>query len=409
LNSLKLETFNSFSKNEQEDAIQTVFEIYRSKNIYPIFYFNDEGIKNEIIRCFNRNVSFSGNTMDFKFTQGNTLLKFMFPNFQKAYSGIKDNCNYINSFDKFYDDEILKGVIRFQLRYDSPIPLRLLSVMSLYRDRPPTNFAPMRAKAIFEKYTPKNGIVYDFSSGFGGRMLGALTSKNNYKYIGVDPSSESFNNLNFLGEKIESALGKKNLFEIYRIGSEDYIGEKSSIDFAFSSPPYFNLEKYTDEETQCYNKYKDVDTWFNQYVVQTIKNIHIMLKSDGIYAVNISDFNLAKGNVFNFVRKWIEISEKIGFDNIEIINMKLSNRGGNKRPGTGGSNRKEEKIYVFRKVASGRAKNYINRDIPLFIKEKIKDYNKLISSAERIREEVINWSKEYSFENIDKVFEKPLE
>jgi len=47
------------------------------------------------------------------------------------------------------------------------------------------NFLPIRAKAIYERFCPENGYVYDYSAGFGGRMLGALSSKNNYTYIAV--------------------------------------------------------------------------------------------------------------------------------------------------------------------------------------------------------------------------------
>ena len=33
-----------------------------------------------------------------------------------------------------------------------------------------------RAKIIFEHYCPKNGTIYDYSAGYGGRILGALCS-----------------------------------------------------------------------------------------------------------------------------------------------------------------------------------------------------------------------------------------
>jgi hypothetical protein len=406
LNSVKKNIFNKMSEQEKEEVVQTVFNVYRQKNIYPIYYFNDEGISNEILRCRNKDVSFFGNIMDFRYTQGNTLLKFMFPNFQKGYSGIKDNQNYINSFDKFYSDEMLSGVIRFQLNYDSPIPLRLLNTMSLYRDRTPTNFSPMRSKALFERYVPKGGRIYDFSCGYGGRMLGALCSKNEYEYEGVDPSSETFDNLNLLGERIEKSLNRKKSFEIHKLGSEDYFGEKESIDFSFSSPPYFNLEKYNDEETQCYNRFGNIDDWFSQYVEKTIKNIYHMLKMDGLYAVNIADFNVPKGGKFGFVGKWIETSEKIGFENIDIISMKLSNRGGNKNANsTGGSNRKEEKIYVFKKVSQKNRNNYKNRKLPLFIEEKMSRYRSIAAEANSIKKDVELWAKESYFENIQNIFE----
>lgn len=398
LNSFKKEAIEKLKEKEIEEIIKNVFSIYRKKNIYPIFYFNDNGIKNEILRCFNRDVEVSGTTMDFRYTQGNTLLKFLFPNFQRAYSGWKDNGNYINSFDKFFDDEMLIGAIRFQLKHDSPIPLRLLNTMSLYRDRTPTNFSPMRSKAIYEKYCQSGSLIYDFSCGYGGRMLGALTSKNNYKYIGVEPNTETFDNLNILGEIISDTLDKKNSYEILKTGSEDFVSSKNSVDFAFSSPPYFNLEKYSEEETQCYNKFKNMKDWMEGYVEKTIENIYSMVKENGLYAVNISDFRTRNQKV-DFVYKWIEISEKIGFEHVETIDMKLSNRGGNKNKNiTGGSSRKEEKIYVFKKSNHKKTKS----NIPLFVREKIRLYKEQMKFANSIKKEILDWSIENNFENIEK-------
>ena len=149
----------------------------------------------------------------------------------------------------------------------------------------------MNAKALYEYYVPKNGIIYDFAGGFGGRMLGALSSKNEYKYIAVEPCNETYEGLLQLGEHIESVTKRNNSFEIYKIGSEDFdYGKQGFVDFAFSSPPYFNLEVYSDEETQCYNKFNELDLWLEGYVRPTIRNIYKLLKDDGKYAVNIADF-----------------------------------------------------------------------------------------------------------------------
>ena len=408
-NSIKKEKYLSLKEEDRNKTVELMFKTYRNRNIYPLYYFNESGIVNEIKRCTERDVFISdGNVLDSRFTQGNTLLKFMFPNFQRAYSGIKDNKNYINSFDKFFDDDMLKGVLDFQMKYDSPIPLRLLNTMSLYRDRTPQNFSPMRAKALFERYTPKGGSVFDFSCGYGGRMLGALSSKNNYIYYGVEPNTETYDNLLILGDIIEKSLNRKNIYSISKIGSEDFSGEKESVDFAFSSPPYYNLEMYCDEETQCYNKFKNIDVWFTKKKEKTILNIRNILKKDGLYAVNISDFNTEKGKRVNFVQKWIEISEKIGFEHVETISMKLTNRGGNKNKGvTGGKSKKEEAIYVFKKIPDGVRSNYSSRKIPLYIQEKIDKYNYHKIQSENYKDEIIEWSKEYKYNNIEEEFNQP--
>jgi hypothetical protein len=48
-----------------------------------------------------------------------------------------------------------------------------------------------RSKNIFPiTYYNENGIIYDFACGFGGRMLGALTSKNNIGFSAITDKEE---------------------------------------------------------------------------------------------------------------------------------------------------------------------------------------------------------------------------
>lgn len=213
-----------------------------------------------------------------------------------------------------------------------------------------TNFHPMKAKALYERYCPENGIIYDFACGFGGRLLGALSSKNNYRYFGVEPCVETYTHLNELGEYVERVTGKKNSFKIICSGSENYCPVENFCDFAFSSPPYFNLERYSEEETQCYNQYPNLDDWFKGYVEPTIKNIYKMLKHGAYYAVNIADFNLGSNRV-EYVDKWIELSIKCGFEYIEKISMKVSTRRGfGHKDENNNTKEKQEGIFVFKKI-----------------------------------------------------------
>jgi hypothetical protein len=251
-------------------------------------------------------------------------------------------------YDRFHDDYKLKKAISLCLRYENPKPIGILRCLRLIGGGVATNFHAMKSKAIYEKYCPKNGIIYDYSCGFGGRMLGALSSKNNYRYFGVEPSSETFKWLNELGKYIELATNRDNIFKIYCKGSEEYLAKENCCDFAFSSPPYFNLEKYSEEESQCYIKYPEINQWFEGYVEPTIKNIYDMLKPNSFYAVNISDFNLGNKRI-EFTKKWIDISEKFGFKKSEEILMKIQTRRGSGHKKEGEDIQKFEKIFIFKK------------------------------------------------------------
>ena len=203
-----------------------------------------------------------------------------------------------------------------------------------------TNFKAQNAKAIVEYLCPDIwGRVYDYSCGYGGRLLGITSSNMNYNYIGTDPNTETYNYLQYLNSIIGSNA------EIHCETSQDF--EPEDIDCAFSSPPYFNLEKYSDEDTQCMVQFQTLDDWFQGYAEPTVRNIHKGLNPGGLFATNIADYK-ATGGEFKIVDEWIKLTEKNGFKHVDTIKMML-----NTRPGVGNDKQagreKWEGVYVFSK------------------------------------------------------------
>lgn len=341
-NNYTREIYKASTEERQAEMIEEVFNIYRGRNIYPIQYFNKDGVKAEIKKCIDKDVKFDGKTLALKFNQGGAVCRFLFPNLHEVECKGATNNSMIARFN---DDHKLKRAIKLSLSIKNSVtPSEIRTAMELIGGNVATNFKPMNAKALYEYYTPKNGVIYDFAGGFGGRMLGALSSKNNYKYIAVEPNTETYNNLLNLGKHIEEVTGRTKSFNVFKLGSEEFkLKKKNFVDFAFSSPPYFNLEKYSDEDTQCYNKYDEVDTWLEGYVRPTIKNIYDLLKQEGKYAVNIADFKVGNKDIA-FVDEWIRISEEEGFELINTISMKLTTR-----KGVGHKGDKKEGIFVFAK------------------------------------------------------------
>ena len=182
------------------------------------------------------------------------------------------------------------------------------------------NFSPNVARKIYEKYCPKqNANILDYSCGFGSRMLGCLTSKYNYTYYGIDPNTSLYKQLNKFGEFINNE--KECNYKLFCQGSENIINELiNKIDLAFSSPPYFNLEIYTKEETQSISKFPQYDDWLEYYVRPTIKNIYKYLKNDGLFIVNVK--NITEGKQEPIADSWKSIAFEEGFELIEILDMK---------------------------------------------------------------------------------------
>lgn len=190
-------------------------------------------------------------------------------------------------------------------------------------------------------------ILITGNCGFGGRLLGALSSKKNFKYVGTDPNTETMYHLHELAEYIEMVTGRDDSYELHCCGSEVFRGRPNSIDFAFSSPPYFDLEIYSDEPTQCYNKFPNLEDWLEGYVRQTIKNISYMLKPGRFYAVNIADFTVGKDGFVAYVDEWIKISTEEGMPLYDTVYLGVTARAGSKEQAAG--ELKKENILIFKK------------------------------------------------------------
>ena len=194
-----------------------------------------------------------------------------------------------------------------------------------------TNFNPVIARKIYEKYLPyENATIFDYSCGFGSRMLGALSSQYNYHYIGVDPYKELYQRLLIFYKWINSTLNNNAIAELYNIGSEQFIPKlEEKVDLSFSSPPYFNYEIYTNCNTQSYIRYNNYNCWLENYVKRTLENIYKYTKTNGLHLVNLEDTKRIK-----ILNDWLDIATQIGFklEEIETLSTRkrFSNKNGNK-------------------------------------------------------------------------------
>ena len=334
--------------NDPENVTNNVFNVYRSVNLVPIIYYTESGII-KAIRDFatTKYNTIQSNVLGLGNNSGQTINRFLFPNMMTAEPKGRGS----NSLkDRFLNDDKLRRAIRicFEFRDGNNLvyPTAMRRALELVTGENVTNFKAQNAKAIVEHLCPVLwGNVYDYSAGYGGRLLGITSSNMRYNYIGIDPNTETVKYLNYLNNCIEEAVGIKG--EILQNISEEY--QPDNIDLAFSSPPYFNLEKYSDEETQCMVRYSTLDEWFSGYAEPTIKNIYKSLNKDGIFATNIADYKTyGQKEPIQVVNDWISLSERIGFKHVKTIKMML-----NTRPGVGNNKtegrEKFEGVYVFQK------------------------------------------------------------
>lgn len=155
-----------------------------------------------------------------------------------------------------------------------------------------SQFRPSAAKCIYEYFNAKN--VLDFSSGWGDRLAGFYAAKDTQLYVGVDPNKALFT-IYEQQEKMYKYVSEEQLFKkekrclFLNQCAEDLKEFSPKFDFIFSSSPYFNIERYTQEENQSWKKYRSLDYWLNDFLFKTVSNCWNNLEESGHLLVNISD------------------------------------------------------------------------------------------------------------------------
>ena len=151
-----------------------------------------------------------------------------------------------------------------------------------------SQFPPAVAKELYNLFEAKH--VFDFSMGWGDRLAGFYAS-NAETYYGTDPNVAVFKNY---GEQNKLyGTNKKTIFK--NSPAEDLDLSDSEFDMIFTSPPYFNAEQYSTDETQSYKRYgSDIELWLNDFLFATIDKCWNSLVDGGTMIINISDL-LQKG------------------------------------------------------------------------------------------------------------------
>ena len=149
----------------------------------------------------------------------------------------------------------------------------------------PTYYRPHLAKQIILSTNKSYGTLFDPCAGWGGRMLGTVAA--GWKYIACEPNVETYNNL----LRIIEFLNIGNSVTLYNIPFEELdLNILGNVDIVLTSPPYFNLEIYTDDTTQSYNKHQSYEDWLDNWLLDMVEKCIGILNKDGLSCWNVMDF-----------------------------------------------------------------------------------------------------------------------
>jgi len=146
-------------------------------------------------------------------------------------------------------------------------------------------FPPHVARDLAFKYgLNRDSKVLDPCGGWGGRMIGFSVVVNNYETF--EPAIWTYEGLIELCKFIQ--IFRKNFQAIvHNIPYEDSILKKNYYDFALTSPPYYDSEEYSKEETDSAIRYKTFDAWKNDFYIPLIEKTIASLKKGCYFILNI--------------------------------------------------------------------------------------------------------------------------
>jgi hypothetical protein len=138
-------------------------------------------------------------------------------------------------------------------------------------------FRPTVAKKLYCLLQPKIGIL-DFSSGWGGRCIAAMSL--NIPYIGFDSNKKLESSYKSMVQTLDPEAKVQMTFQ----PSETVDFTNYSYDLIFTSPPYFTLEEY--EGMPKYNKDQG---FLDDFFLPVLRSAWDGLKPGGHLALNMPE------------------------------------------------------------------------------------------------------------------------
>ena len=119
-------------------------------------------------------------------------------------------------------------------------------------------------------------------------------------------------------------------------------------DMILTSPPYFNLEDYSDESTQSMKKYPTWEKWLTEWLDPIITMSLTCLKPGGTSCWSVKNFKTDRH--YYLADEVKEAHQRLGWKLVKIVSMTGSGRPGGGRIKDGLETRgSQEDTYCFQK------------------------------------------------------------
>jgi 16S rRNA G966 N2-methylase RsmD len=241
---------------------------------------------------------------------GMKLCEHFFPNFYDI-----ENAKG-QSFSKLWTAELLKKVLRWNRKshstpYLSELKRGIYFCSGITKS---TMYRPQMMKMACIRYAPN--VVFDPCAGWGGRMLGAVSY--GAQYIAFEPNTQTFENLNrlvdFLGVQRKVRLICDSALNM---GKYDF----PKVDMILTSPPYFDVEIYTQEKSQSITDHNGYTQWSEKFLRELVRQSLSLSHEE-----TVSCWNVGKVGKHNMIEDISQYHKEGNFERQEVLRLVSSKR-----------------------------------------------------------------------------------
>jgi len=248
----------------------------------------------EALDDYKKLVEIHPNSNDLNKIIGNKFVDyFMFPYRLNVPCGLKKNITFYEFFKNPYLYLTEKGTTFFNSIISKSIKSGMTKNKAIYDYFriyicSVASFKPLISKYLYELYKPTT--ILDFSMGWGGRLVGAMSIPN-IKYIGFDTNTDLINPY----KKMIDTLNCSNRVKLFFKDSSKEDFSKFNYDMVFTSPPYFKVNKPIENYPNM-PEYNNTEDWINKFYKPVMTNAYKHLKSKGAFCINTNadNYNILK-------------------------------------------------------------------------------------------------------------------
>lgn len=201
-----------------------------------------------------------------------------------------------------------------------------------------SNFPLKECVNVLDDYSHYTNTYLDPSCGWGVRMIASAILR--LDYTGFEVNSNLVIKLEELGRDIQS-ISPSFKFNIYKQGFQEFVPDLvNRFGVAFTSPPYFTLEKYGNNDFEKKSSINgSYQEWLDRFVHPLMHNLNSYTEEDATIMINVKNYDS-----YNLVHDFIKIAWSNGL--IYQGYLMLNN---SKRQNGSGEVDNSEKILKFKR------------------------------------------------------------